>query len=326
MLLVRWGGLAYSVSVFARFSPVSIGPLAVGRISVFAAAAMWSTNGVFIKEIDADATSITFFRCFFAALFLIPLVRLRKPPKVLDSAVGVVFFALLLWLFVSSTKETTAANAIFLQYTAPFYVIALAPFLLRESLRGIDVLAILVCLVGVGVLFGGNAGGGDVTGMALGLGSGLFFGLYMMWLRRMKYADSVLVTFIHSGAVALIFMAVPGVWEISGRDALLLALMAAVQFAIPYTLFAYGVREVASAEASLIALVEPVLNPLWVVLIVDEEPTMATLIGGAVILSGLVLRYTVFSRWSPPVLAEPGAVPEQKPHPRTPSPLGGEGE
>ena len=106
------------------------------------------------------------------------------------------------------------------------------------------------------ILFGGNAGSGDLTGMVMGLGSGLFFGLYMMWLRRMKYADSVLLTFVHCGAVALIFAAVPGVWDVSGRDAALLALMAAVQFAVPYTLFARGVRTVASAEASLIALVE----------------------------------------------------------------------
>lgn len=297
--------------MFAGRSPVSLSPLTVGRISIFAAAALWSTNGVFIKEIDADATSITFFRCFFAAIFLLPLVRLRNPPKAFDAGVGVVLFALLLWLFVSSTKETTAANAIFLQYTAPFYVIALAPVILRERLRGIDLAAIVICLIGVGVLFGGNAGSGDVKGMALGLGSGLFFGLYMMWLRRMKYADSVLVTCLHSGAVALIFIAVPGVWDISWRDAGLLALMAAVQFAIPYTLFTRGVRDVASAEASLIALVEPVMNPIWVVIVVGEEPTVATAIGGAIILASLFLRYTLFARWAPPAISEPGAVPGQ---------------
>jgi drug/metabolite transporter (DMT)-like permease len=293
--------------MFARFS----NPLMTGRISVFVAAAMWSTNGVFIKEIDTDATSITFFRCFFAALLLTPLVRLRNPPRPFDVGVGVVFFALLLWLFVSSTKETTAANAIFLQYTAPFYVIALAPLLLRERLRGIDLAAIAVCLVGVAVLFGGNAGSGDITGMLMGLGSGLFFGLFMMWLRRMSYADSVLLTCLHCAAVALIFAAVPGVWDISGRDAGLLALMAAVQFALPYTLFARGVRTVASAEASLIALVEPVLNPIWVVAIAGETPTAATMIGGAVIITGLALRYTLFPRWSPPVIADPGAIPDQ---------------
>ncbi len=292
----------------ARLSTLSPGPLATGRLTILLAAVLWSTNGVFIKEIDADATSITFFRCFFAAAFLIPLVRLRNTPRPLDIVVGVGLFAALLWLFVSSTKETSAANAIFLQYTAPFYVIALAPLLLRERLRGIDLAALGVCLAGVAVLFGGNAGSGDLTGMVMGLGSGLFFGLYMMWLRRMKYADSVLLTFVHCGAVALIFAAVPGVWDVSGRDAALLALMAAVQFAIPYTLFARGVRTVVSAEASLIALVEPVLNPIWVVLLVGESPTVATVIGGAIIIAGLILRYTLFPRWSPGTISEPGAI------------------
>ncbi len=292
----------------ARLSTLSPGPLATGRLTILLAAVLWSTNGVFIKEINADATSITFFRCFFAAAFLIPLVRLRNTPRPLDIVVGVGLFAALLWLFVSSTKETSAANAIFLQYTAPFYVIALAPLLLRERLRGIDLAALGVCLAGVAVLFGGNAGSGDLTGMVMGLGSGLFFGLYMMWLRRMKYADSVLLTFVHCGAVALIFAAVPGVWDVSGRDAALLALMAAVQFAIPYTLFARGVRTVVSAEASLIALVEPVLNPIWVVLLVGESPTVATVIGGAIIIAGLILRYTLFPRWSPGTISEPGAI------------------
>ncbi len=291
-----------------RLAALSPGPLATGRLTILLAAVLWSTNGVFIKEIDADATSITFFRCFFAAVFLIPLVRLRNAPRPFDVVVGVGLFAALLWLFVSSTKETSAANAIFLQYTAPFYVIALAPVLLRERLRAIDLSALVICLVGVAILFGGNAGSGDLTGMVMGLGSGLFFGLYMMWLRRMKYANSVLLTFVHCGAVALIFAAVPGVWDVSGRDAALLALMAAVQFAIPYTLFAHGLHTVASAEASLIALVEPVLNPIWVVLIVGESPSVATAIGGAVIIIGLMLRYTLFTRWSPGTISEPGTV------------------
>ncbi len=298
--------------MIARLSALSPGPLATGRLTILLAAVLWSTNGVFIKEIDADATSITFFRCFFAAVFLIPLVRFRNAPRPFDVVIGVGLFAALLWLFVSSTKETSAANAIFLQYTAPFYVIALAPLLLRERLRGIDLAALGVCLLGVAILFGGNAGSGDLTGMVMGLGSGLFFGLYMMWLRRMKYADSVLLTFVHCGAVALIFAAVPGVWDVSIRDAALLALMAAVQFAIPYTLFAHGLRTMASAEASLIALVEPVLNPIWVVLIVGESPSVATVIGGAVIIIGLILRYTLFARWSPGVISEPGAVAEDR--------------
>lgn len=289
--------------------PFAISPLTAGRISILAAA-LWSMNGAFIKEIDASATSRTFFRGFFAAAFLMPLVRFKAPPKPFDLGVSVVLFALLLGLFVGATKETTAANAIFLQYTAPFYVIALAPLLLRERLQRVDVAAIAVCLAGVAVLFGGNAGSGDITGMLMGLGSGVFFGLFMLWLRRMHYADSVLLTFLNCVGVAAIFAVIPGVFDVSGRDIALLALMAAVQFAIPYVLFTRGLRVVATAEASLIALVEPVLNPIWVAIIASETPTLATIIGGAVILLGLALRYTLFTRWSPAMISEPGVVSE----------------
>jgi len=285
--------------------------LTAGRFYILAAAALWSMNGVFIKEIDASAPAITFFRCFFAAAFLIPLVRFKAPPKLFDLGISVIIFAALLGLFVGATKETTAANAIFLQYTAPFYVIALAPLLLKEHLRKIDILALAVCLGGVAILFGGNAGSGGLVGMLMGLGSGACFGTFMLWLRRMNYANSVLLTFLNCAGVAIIFAVIPGVFDVSWRDVGLLALMAAVQFAIPYVLFTYGLRVVASAEASLIALIEPVLNPIWVALIVSETPTIATAIGGGVILLGLVLRYTLFARWAPAVLSEPGAIPDQ---------------
>jgi drug/metabolite transporter (DMT)-like permease len=75
--------------------------------------------------------------------------------------------------------------------------------------------------------------------------------------------------------------------------------MGAVQFAIPYVVFTRGLRDVRAGEASLIALTEPVLNPVWVLILFGEEPTMATLIGGAVILVGLALRYAVLRTRDP---------------------------
>ncbi len=187
----------------------------------------------------------------------------------------------------------------------------MAPLLLKERLRKVDVVALVVCLGGVAILFGGHAGSGDLIGMLMGLGSGACFGAFMLWLRRMSYANSVLLTFLNCAGVALIFAAIPGVFDLGWRDVGLLALMAAVQFAIPYVLFTHGLRVVASAEASLIALVEPVLNPIWVALIASETPTIATTIGGGVILLGLMLRYTLFARWAPAVISEPGAVSDQ---------------
>ena len=266
---------------------------AVPRAYLFLGAALFSMGGYFIKEIDAGALTITFFRCLFAALWLLPLVPGRKFPKPADLAVSIVLFALLLGLYVGATKATTAANAIFLQYTAPIYVIALSPWVLSERLRRADALPLAICLCGIAVLFLGNQGSGDAKGLWLGLGSGLFYGLFLLWLRRLRYADPIAVTFANCLGVAIILAPIPGVWDVDAPNLGLLVLMGAVQFAIPYVVFTRGLRDVAAGEASLIALTEPVLNPIWVLILLGENPTQATLIGGAVILGGLVLRYAV---------------------------------
>jgi drug/metabolite transporter (DMT)-like permease len=263
----------------------------VARLYVLAGAVLWSTGGVFIKEIDASALSITMFRCLFAALWVAPFAWGRKFPKPLDAAVSILLFTGLLGMYVGATKETTAANAIFLQYTAPIYVIILAPILLHEHLRRSDMLALSICLIGIAVLFLGNQGDTDATGLWLGVGSGMFYGLFLLWLRRLRYADPIAVTFVNCAGVAVLLAPVPGVWDVGPQEIGLLALMGLVQFALPYVLFTAGLRLVTGAEASLIALIEPVLNPVWVAIFVGEEPTTATIIGGAIILAGLALRY-----------------------------------
>lgn len=264
------------------------------RLYLLAGAVLWSTGGYFIKEIDAGAASITFFRCLFAALLVAPFVRGRPTPRAPDLLVSVALFALLLGLYVGSTKETTAANAIFLQYTAPLWIIVFGPWLLSERLRSSDAAPFAICLVGIAVLFLGNWGSADALGLWMGAGSGFFYGLFLLWLRRLRYADPIAITFLNCIGVAIIFVVIPSSWNVGLEDVALLLLMAAVQFALPYVLFTRGLRDVPSSEASLIALIEPVLNPLWVLLLLGEDPSFATIAGGAIIISGLALRYTVF--------------------------------
>jgi drug/metabolite transporter (DMT)-like permease len=252
---------------------------------------LWSSGGFFIKEIDAGASSITFFRCLFAGMLLAPMVAGRKMPRGGEIAISVVLFALLLGLYVGATKETTAANAIFLQYTAPLYVIAFGPLVVGERLRSRDSLPFVVCLCGIAVLFIGNQGSGDLTGMLMGAGSGFFYGLFLLWLRRVRYADPVAITFVNCMGVAVLFSFALLSRDVDGEDLALLFVMGAVQFALPYLLFTRGLREVESSEASLLALIEPVLNPVWVALFYGEEPTLATVIGGAIIVLGLGVRY-----------------------------------
>jgi drug/metabolite transporter (DMT)-like permease len=227
-------------------------------------------------------------------------------------AVSVVLFALLLGLYVGATKETTAANAIFLQYTAPLYVIAFAPALLGERLRSRDAIPFAICIAGIAVLFLGNRSGDDLGGMLMGAGSGFFYGLFLLWLRRVRYADPIAITFANCIGVALIFALALLNRDVDGEDLALLFLMGAVQFALPYLLFTRGLREVEASEASLIALIEPVLNPIWVALFYGEDPSTATIIGGAIIIAGLVFRYVVMRDRA---ARAPASGPAEPPHP-----------
>jgi drug/metabolite transporter (DMT)-like permease len=282
------------------------------RLFLFTGAALWSSGGLFIKEIDAGAMSIVFFRCFFSVLLLAAFMGGRRLPGRKDAVVSIGLFAALLVTFVASTKETTAANAIFLQYTAPLYVVAFGPLILGESLQRRDGPPMAIALLGIVVLFAGNQGSGDVLGLWLGVASGAFFGLMFLWLRRMNYADPIAITFMNCAGAAVLTVAFASVWDIEAGALGVLALMALVQFATAYVLFTKGIAHVRSSEASLIALVEPVLNPVWVALFFGEEPSTATIIGGAIILAGLGLRYSIFrgaERDAPPAAVDEDSPP-----------------
>ena len=185
----------------------------------------------------------------------------------------------------------------------------MGPSLLGERLRSREALPFAVCIGGIAVLFIGNQGSGDLGGMLLGAGSGFFYGLFLLWLRRVRYADPIAITFANCMGVAVLFSFALLSRDVDVEDLALLFVMGAVQFALPYLLFTRGLREVESSEASLLALIEPVLNPVWVALFYGEEPSAATVAGGAIILLGLGVRYGVMRE---PARAAAGVEP---PHP-----------
>src|SRR5262245_59180170 len=173
--------------------------LVAARLSLLAAGVLWSLGGVFIKGSTASAASITFYRSLFAALVLLPwAVRGGTRPRPGDWAVAVLLYAALLLCYVASTQQTTAANAIFLQYTAPVYVILFGPWLLRERIGRRDAGTVAVCMAGIALLILGNSSGGSARGLLLGAVSGVFYGLFILWMRRVRYADPAAVTCLNN--------------------------------------------------------------------------------------------------------------------------------
>jgi drug/metabolite transporter (DMT)-like permease len=203
----------------------------------------------------------------------------------------VVFFTLMTVCFVVANTKTEAANVIVLQYTSTFWVFGLSPWLLRER-AGVEELWILgLAMIGIVIIFVGNTTT-DLMGLVVALASGLFYALLTLMIRQMRDSDSGAVTVVNNLGSALLLLPLVllfGSLSVSPRAGVLLAVMGAVQFGLPYYLYARGLARVVAYQVALITLAEVVLNPVWTYLIVGEAAPRATMIGGSVILVALIL-------------------------------------
>ena len=271
----------------------------INRCRFFAllAALCWSLAGVFIKSLALHPAVIAFYRSLFAMLFFIPFGgtrRWRPQARLLFS--GLAFTAAtgsLVW----ATKLTTAANAIVLQNTAPVFVCVLVFLLFRERAARPDLVTLLFGTAGILIIFGGAAGARDLPGVSVGLGSGFMLGVYFVNLRFLRgfnpFALMLANNFIST--LALLGFAY-GALSVSLIELAALAFLGVVQFAFAHFFFFRSIEHISVQEASLISLVEPVLNPLWVALWVGEVPSLTTFFGGGLILGGLALRYMPLGR------------------------------
>jgi drug/metabolite transporter (DMT)-like permease len=269
-----------------------------GRLYVLAAAVLWSLSGVVTKSLALDALTIAFYRGLFAGLVLVPVVpRTRRVFRPAMIPLGLVFGAMS-GLYIAAVKATTAANAIFLQYTAAFWAIPLSALILGERPDRRSVLGIGLAMIGVATIVIAGHGGrpAERPGLALGLASGVAYAGVAVGIRALRDLDPIWLSGVNNlaGALALggWIRCVWGPIIIPGApQTLVLIGFGVIQMAIPYALFARGLRDVGAPEAGLIALLEPVLNPVWVFLVTGERPTAATLAGGSFLLAGVACRY-----------------------------------
>lgn len=263
------------------------------RLTLLLAAVLWSLAGIFIKFLPLPPLTIVFYRSFFASLFFALFVRRSNAifPWV-PLLVSTLAYTAAISAFVAANKITTAANAIALQYTAPMFVFVIVHFLFDERITGASWLSLGLGMLGIAVIAAGSAGQPDAAGVMIALLSGLLFSIYMVSLRFLKDFNPGTLTFLNNIVCCLILLPlVVSELSLSVREVWIVAIMGVVQLGIPYWLFSKGLEKIPVQEASLIVLVEPVLNPLWVALIVGELPSIATFIGGFCIVASLGFRY-----------------------------------
>jgi len=265
-----------------------------GLVLLLVTAVGWSLSGVIIKVVDMNALPIAFYRSAVAAVFLGLLIRGKEKTLSLSSTYIAAAYALAVVLLVVSTKITTAANAVILQYAAPAFVFFIAIPVLKEYPTRKDWWVLLSTVIGVGCIFS-QTEGGHQWGMLCGLGSGLGFAVLTVLLRRYRQSNPMWTTCLNNLCVALILL--PWVYDdlvVSTTDFCLMLLMGTVQLGGPYVLYAYALRRVRARDAALVSLLEPLLNPVWVYFVVAEVPATMTYVGGAFILLGLITRFVAF--------------------------------
>jgi DME family drug/metabolite transporter len=296
---------------------------------------MWSTGGLFIKLTALDAYQVTFFRSFLAGVTVLAYVaaRSRAAAKPFRNELRIntvaifasIIYATLLFLFVWATKHTTAANAIFLQYTAPIYILILGPFMIGEKFHLSDLVTVIFCIAGMSLFFVGKLEIADYQGNAAALGSGIFLGLYIMLLRhpkavgsrqsavgsepilpaslaevsetphsRLGTPDSLnpVVTVIYGNfllALVTLPSGIAALPTITLKDTAAVAFLGVLQIGVAYILFIKGVTGgTRPLDASIIGFIEPLLNPVWVYLFVGEEPSKWAILGGTIIIATVV--------------------------------------
>ena len=259
-----------------------------GVLAIAGAALLWSTGGVGIKAIAASGLEVACYRSACAALVLFVLFRprLRADAGFLAAIGG---YAACLTTFVVATKWTTAANAIVLQYSGVVWVLVLAPLLLDEPFRARDATGIAAALAGVVLLFAGELGSPGRAGDLVALASGLFFAVVIVTLRRERDGGGEAVVTYGNALVAAALLPVVGVDRSLSTGAVgVILFLGTVQIAGAYVLFVRGVRHVPAAQAALVGLLEPVANPIWVFLLLGEQPSPYAVAGGVLVLAAIV--------------------------------------
>jgi drug/metabolite transporter (DMT)-like permease len=266
-----------------------------------AAAFLFSTGGAAIKAISMTPWQIASFRSGIAALALaafVPDGRRHWNWKLLPVAAA---YAATLVLFTLATKMTTSANAIFLQSTAPLYLLLIGPLLLKEPLSRSDLLFLAAVAGGMFLCVGSSQPAVATAphphaGNLLAAASGLTWALTvsgLRWLGRREAAGNAATATVVIGNFLAFLVTLPKAFPLPHAELLNLGVLfylGVFQIGLAYLFVTRAIRHVPAFEATTVLLLEPALNPVWVWLVQGERPAAGSIAGGALILSSTLVN------------------------------------
>ena len=273
-----------------------------------ATALCWSLGGLLIKSVDWPPLAVAGARGGIAALFLLATSRSLRFHFSRVQLLGALGYAACTVTFCVATKLTTAANAILLQYSAPVWVALFGAWFLGERSTRADWVTIAAVLAGMTLFFADSVELTHALGNSLAVLSGICFAGMTIALRKQKNSspvESIILGNLLAFAIGLPWIV--GAPLLSPAGWIALALLGTVQLGVAYWLYVRAIPHVTALETVLIPVIEPILNPLWVLLATGEKPARLALVGGVIVLTAVTLRAvaTVRARRA----ARPGARP-----------------
>jgi drug/metabolite transporter (DMT)-like permease len=283
-------------------------------VYVLLAAVLWSTGGLGVKSVDMQPLALAGFRSAFAApvlgvfaLFVArrhdaPIGALLKRPLIWAAAFS---YAVMVVSFVIAAKLTTAANAILLQYSGPIYVALLSWPVLRERVRATDIAATVLCFFGMCLFFVDRVSSqgriGDLVAIVSSFGfAGVPLLMRLEYTKRPNEHAAALGPAVAMTLGNLIACAAAAPSMVSASTSPIgaggwgaVVFLGVFQIGVAYILYAAAVNALPALRSTLLATIEPILNPLWVAIVRGEKPTKWAAIGGAIIVAAVLLQALV---------------------------------
>ncbi len=259
-------------------------------IYLVAASFLWSLGGFFIKWVQWNPVAIAGTRSAISAMLIWGVLGKPKFTWSKEQILCAVFYAGTVISFVVANKLTTAANAILLQYTAPIYVAVFGFIILKEKTTKLDWSIIGMIVAGMVLFFMDDIEVKSILGNIIAIISGITFAAVVLLMRKQKNEsplESILLGNILTAIIGVPFMfqSVP-----SSSSWIGLILLGTIQLGLPYILYAKAIKSVTALEAVLIPVIEPIVNPIWVFLLLGEVPGRWSILGGIIVLIAVTLR------------------------------------
>ena len=267
----------------------------IGELQMLACAVMWSISGIIIKYIDWSPLAIAGGRSLVSAVVVVVFMVASKMRPIINKQViwaGVSLFGCVT-CFVTANKMTTAANAIVLQYIAPAFVLIFSAVFLKHKLKKIEIAVVASTFLGIILFFVDEIDFDGMMGNFIAICSGLFMAIMFVFNGKLNLdarMTGILVAHLLTATIGLPIGFATYETVITQQDIMLILLLGVVQLGIPYVLYALAASKISPLSCSLIGMIEPLLNPIWVAIFYGEMPGLFAVLGGVIVIVSVLIH------------------------------------